>query len=253
MTAQLARKPENTGVMEIIRCDSSAQAERETAATLRRYITRTAKPALGLATGRTMLPVYAWFREWYRDGELSFANSTSFNLDEYCGLASDDPSNFVSYMRRNLFNHVDMEEGRFHFPEQTDPEAFDARIGDSGGIGLQLLGIGRNGHIGFNEPGADRNSRTHVVTLTESTRNANAGDFPAGTPVPEQAVTMGIATILEAQRIVLLATGNGKADILKRAFHGPVSSDCPASYLQLHNHVTVICDGAAAAHLGEPS
>lgn len=252
MTAQLLAKAENTRAVEIIRFNTAAQAERAAAAVLRRHITQTANSVLGLATGRTMLPVYAWLRQWHREGELSFAQSTSFNLDEYCGLASDDPSSFVSYMWRNLFDHVDMAKGRFHFPDQTHPEAFDARIRDSGGIGLQLLGIGRNGHIGFNEPGADRKSRTHIVTLSESTRKANAGDFPAGTPVPKQAVTMGIATILEAERIVLLATGSGKADILRRAFQGPVGSDCPASYLQLHNHVTVICDSAAAAHLEEP-
>ena len=238
--------------LEIIRFDAEREAERQTAALLRDYVTTTDRPVLGLATGRTMLPVYAWLRQWFRQGQLSFARARSFNLDEYCGLAPNDCSNFASYMRRNLFDHVDMPEGAFHFPEQADPQAFDAQIPDSGGIGLQLLGIGLNGHIGFNEPGAERNSLTHVVTLSQSTREANAGDFPAGSPVPERAVTMGIATILKAGQIVLLATGGGKAEILKRAFEGPIVADCPASYLQLHNHVTVICDSAAAAQLGTP-
>lgn len=253
MTSQLASIEHEQRHFEIVRFATAGEAEYATATIIRDYVSASRNPVLGLATGRTMLPVYAWLRAWFEKGQLSFARCQSFNLDEYCGLPSGDPSSFAAYMRRNLFDHVDMPKDRFHLPGETDPAAFDDLIHDAGGIGLQLLGIGHNGHIGFNEPGADRDSHTHVVALAESTRKANAADFPAGVAVPTHAVTMGITTILGAAQILLLATGSGKAEILRRAFRGPVSADCPASHLQRHNHVTVICDNAAAALIEEPS
>ena len=215
------------------------------------YLARESRPVLGLATGRTMVPVYAALRERFVQGRLSFAEAESFNLDEYCGLPAEDPSSFASYMRRHLFDHVDMAPGRYHLPDPQAPDAFEAQIARAGGIGLQLLGIGRNGHIGFNVPGAARDSRTRIVRLEESTRRANAGDFPQGAVLPTHAVTMGISTILEARSIVLLAIGAGKADSLARAFDGPVGPACPASFLQLHGDVTVVCDAAAASRLEE--
>lgn len=253
MTSPLARKRQAAQHFEIIRLNAAEDAQREAAAAIRDYITSARRPVLGLATGRTMLPVYAWLCRWFDQKTLSFRDCTSFNLDEYCGLKGDDPSSFAAYMRRNLFDHVDMASDRFNLPQESCPAAFDDLIEQTGGIGLQLLGIGLNGHIGFNEPGTDQNSRTHLVKLAASTRSANAADFPVGVSVPSHAVTMGIATILDAQRILLLATGAAKAEALRRAFLGPVSADCPASYLQLHSHVTVICDSAAAELLEEPS
>lgn len=211
------------------------------------------KAALGLATGRSMIAVYAQLVKDFRAGKVSFAGNTSFNLDEYCDLPASHPASFASYMRTHLFDHVDFAPTSWHLPDSAgtaaSAAAFEQAIVDAGGIELQLLGVGRNGHIGFNEPGSPQDSRTRKVALDQSTREANAPDFPAGEEVPEAAVTMGIATILSARRIVLLATGPAKAEALQRAFEGPVDVDCPASFLQLHNHVTVICDPAAAAAL----
>jgi glucosamine-6-phosphate deaminase len=252
-----ASKPQPCGRIETVIFDDASGAERHAAQCVRDYVMSVERPVLGLATGRTMLPVYGWLRDWFQHALISFKHCTSFNLDEYCGLMPDDPSSFASYMRNELFEHIDMPANQFHLPDartpSADPAAYDELIRSSGGIGLQLLGIGRNGHIGFNEPGADRFSRTHVVTLTASTRAANADDFPAGTEVPRQAVTVGIATILDARHLVLLATGEGKAPALAAALQGPVEAACPASYLQLHPKVTVICDRAAAAHLEQQS
>lgn len=235
--------------MRIVVHADAAGAEHAAAALLRDHIAATPAPVPGLATGHTMLPVYARLRAWFAEGRLSFAACRSFNLDDYCGLAPGDPSSFAAYMRRNLFDHVDMPAANIHFPDEADPSGYDRLIRNAGGIGLQLLGIGRNGHIGFNEPGADAGARTRIVALTPSTRKANAKDFPPGVAVPTHAVTMGIATILDAHRIVLLATGAAKAESLARAVRGPVGDDCPASHLQRHRDVTVICDRAAAAHL----
>lgn len=233
--------------------DTREAAEREAARAIRDFVGTTEAPVLGLATGRTMIPVYDRLVAFHREEGLSFENATSFNLDEYCGIAASHPSSFASYMRRHLFDHVDMRPDRWFMPDPArfaaDGTAYDALIREHGGIGLQLLGLGRNGHIGFNEPGADATSRTRTVNLMASTRAANAGDFPAGEAVPAQAVTMGIATILEARRILLLATGAGKAEAVRAVVHGPVTSQCPGSFLQRHDHVTIVCDREAAASM----
>jgi len=239
------------GRFRLVTTDTREEAALEAARAIRDHMETTDAPVLGLATGRTMIPVYERLVAWHRDDGLSFSRATSFNLDEYCGLAATHPSSFASYMRAHLFDHVDMRPDRWFLPDPvrfaTDETAYDSLIRAHGGISLQLLGLGRNGHIGFNEPGAEATSRTHTVTLTASTRKANAADFPAGETVPEQAVTMGIATILEARRIVLVATGSGKAEAVRAVIHGPVTAQCPGSFLQRHDHVTIICDREAAA------
>ena len=250
---QQSGRADASGGLNVLCFETAAQAEREAAMLMREHMATGGDSVVGLATGRTMLPVYAWLRQWHQDGVLSFRGVTTFNLDEYCGMQRDDPASFTSYMRRHLFDHVDIAADRFHFPDELVPDRFDDLIRARGGIGLQLLGIGRNGHIGFNEPGASLESRTRIVTLAESTRTANAVDFPEGTMTPAKAVTMGIATILAARRIVLLATGGEKAETLRRAQQGPITADCPASYLQLHGNVTVICDSAVAARLKDPT
>lgn len=232
-------------------CDTIAEAEQEAAGMIRDHLQTNAKQVLGLATGRTMVNVYAKLRQWHSEGALSFSNARSFNLDEYCGVSPDEPASFAHYMRSHLFDHVDMAEENIHFPAEDAPEQFDLEIAAEGGIDLQLLGIGGNGHIGFNEPGARREDRTRIVTLAEATREANAADFPAGQTIPVKAVTMGVATILDGRRMVLLATGSGKAEAVWRALRGPVDPQCPASYLQLHDDVTVICDRDAAQFLGD--
>ncbi len=220
---------------------------------IRDYIETTEAPVLGLATGRTMIPVYRWLVTWHREDGLSFADATSFNLDEYCGIAATHPSSFAGYMREHLFDHVDMRPDRWFMPDParfaSDGAAYDDLIRRHGGIGLQLLGLGHNGHIGFNEPGVAASSRTHTVDLTVSTRTANARDFPSGEDVPAQAVTMGIATILDAREIVLVATGAAKAEAVRNMVHGPVTSQCPGSFLQRHDHVTIVCDREAAASM----
>jgi glucosamine-6-phosphate deaminase len=233
--------------------DSASAAERRVAEVVADTVRTNPATVLGLATGRSMIAVYQQLVEDYRAGRLSFADCISFNLDEYCDLPASHPSSFDSYMRTHLFDHVDFAAGQWHLPDAAgtteSADAFEGTIKAAGGIDLQLLGVGRNGHIGFNEPGSSFNSRTRKVTLAQSTRNANAQDFPVGEDVPEAAVTMGIATIMDAKRVVLLATGATKAEALARAFRGAVDVDCPASVLQGHPDVTVICDTAAASAL----
>jgi glucosamine-6-phosphate deaminase len=209
---------------------------------------------LGLATGATMIPVYGALVAAYNADEVSFRDAVTFNLDEYVGLGPDQPGSFHRFMRRHLFDHVDITPALTHIPnglaEDTAAEAarYEAEIEAAGGIELQLLGIGANGHIGFNEPGSDFSSRTREIELDEATRSANAANFP-GRAVPERAITMGIATILEARHIVLLATGEEKADAIAAALEGPLTTECPASALRLHRDVRVICDEAAAGKL----
>ncbi|QDZ12634.1 glucosamine-6-phosphate deaminase [Devosia ginsengisoli] len=207
---------------------------------------------LGLATGNTFVPVYAALVERYRAGGLSFAGAASFNLDEYVGLPSGHVASFRAYMQSHLFDHVDLPEGKGLLPAvDGDIEAgcrnYEAAIAAAGGIDLQLLGIGRNGHIGFNEPGSAFDSRTRQVELTPSTQQANKADFPASEAVPPTAVTMGIGTILETREIVLVAVGATKAEALQMAFRAGQTPACPASALQSHTRVLVFCDEAAAS------
>ncbi len=214
-----------------------------------------AKPdiTIGLATGATPRLVYTKMVE--RAGAPSWRSVRCFNLDEYVGLDASHPASFAYYMNDLLFDHVDVDPRRTHIPDGTAldleaaAKAYEALISETGGIDLQLLGIGRNGHIGFNEPGSEHDSRTRQVELTPSTIAANAPDFPEGEEPPATALTMGIGTILDAREIVLLATGPAKAEALYAALEGPVDLDCPASALRKHSAVTVFCDEAAAARL----
>lgn len=213
------------------------------------------KPVLGLATGATMEPVYAELVAMHQAGTISFARAASFNLDEYVGLAPDHHHSFHQTMQQFLFDHVDFAPGACHLPDgsATDPASearrYDEAIQKAGGIDLQLLGIGRNGHIGFNEPISSLGARTRVKTLTANTRQANAGIFGSPEAVPRYAITMGLANILEAGECVLLATGAVKADAVAKMIEGPVASICPASILQLHPRATIILDREAAGNL----
>lgn len=210
---------------------------------------------LGLATGGTMEAVYSRLIARHQAGECSFAGTESFNLDEYAGLAADHPCSYWHYMREQLFDHIDMAAGRAHLPhgDAPDPEAeaarYEAAIVAAGDIGLQLLGLGANGHIGFNEPTSSLTSLTRIKTLTRSTRDANARFFDRPEDVPRMAITMGIGTILRADQVLLLAYGAGKAAAAAAMIEGPLSAACPASALQLHRKVTVVLDEAAAANL----
>lgn len=210
---------------------------------------------LGLATGGTMEAVYARLIRDHREAGLSFAGVTSFNLDEYVGLAPDHPCSYWHYMRHHLFDHVDIDPRRAHLPcgDAPDPEAeaarYEAAIREAGDIGLQLLGLGLNGHIGFNEPTSSLNSVTRIKTLTRSTRDANARFFARPEDVPHLAITMGIGTIARASEVLLLAYGAAKAQVVAAMIEGPLTAACPASALQFHRKVTVVIDRAAAGAL----
>ena len=208
---------------------------------------------LGLATGGTMEPVYRAILAGASG--LSFAGVTTFNLDEYVGLAPDHPQSYHRYMQHHLFGHLDIDPAKVHLPvgNADSPKAeaarYDAAIAAAGGIDLQLLGLGVNGHIGFNEPGSSLGSRTRIKTLTQKTRADNARFFGPGEAVPRYAITMGIETIMEAREVVLIATGPHKAEAVRNMVEGPVSTFCPASMIQFHRHATVILDEDAATRL----
>jgi glucosamine-6-phosphate deaminase len=210
---------------------------------------------LGFATGATMKPVYARLVAATRAGDISFRAVSGFNLDEYVGLAPQSPGSFHAFMQEHLFGHIDMEPAHARIPNglagdiAAEAARYEALIAASGGIDLLLLGIGTNGHIAFNEPGSDFASRTREIRLDEATRIAEARNFPQSASVPESAITIGIATILEARSILLLATGPAKAAALAAALDGPIDPVCPASALRLHSNVHIVCDEAAAAAL----
>ena len=206
---------------------------------------------LGLATGSTPLGLYARLAALYRAGELSFRRATSFNLDEYVGLPATHDQSYRYFMEHNLFSHVDLPAERTHVPSGLDVSdaalaGYDAAIEAAGGIDLQLLGLGGNGHIGFNEPGTPFGLGTHVVELTARTRQDNARFFASPDEVPTHAATMGVKTVMHARAILLLAFGSAKAEAVRAALIGPVTEEVPASVLQLHPDVTVICDEEAA-------
>jgi glucosamine-6-phosphate deaminase len=185
-----------------------------------------------------------------------FRDVTTFNLDEYVGVPREHPASYFSYMTRHLFAHVDIDPRKAHLPDGNapDPDAecrrYEDEIRVAGGLALTFLGLGRNGHIGFNEPGTPFESRTRLVELTQSTRHANAADFPDG-HVPSHAITMGISTILESRRIVLLVAGEGKAEAVEKLRGGEITETFPASALWMHGDVTVL-DGTPAAGSRRP-
>ena len=213
------------------------------------------QPVLGLATGGTPLGMYKILVEKYQAGELSFQGIQSFNLDEYIGLPPEHDQSYHYYMFEALFKHIDINIDDTHVPKtwNVDPATsgvtYEELIRRAGGIDLQVLGVGTDGHIGFNEVGSSLASRTRVKTLTRQTRLDNARYFASIDEVPVAAVTMGIGTILEARSIVLLATGQGKAKAVAGAVEGAVSAGLPASALQLHQNATIVVDQAAASLL----
>ena len=206
---------------------------------------------LGLATGSTPVGMYKQLIEWYKKGDLDFSQITSVNLDEYKGLSGDNDQSYRYFMNTNLFDHVNIDKARTFVPDGLEPDpqkacaAYNEIIRSHGGIDLQLLGLGRNGHIGFNEPGAAFEKETHCVDLTESTIEANKRFFESADDVPRQAYTMGIKTIMQAKKILVVVSGEDKAEIVKKAFFGPVIPGVPASILQMHNDVILVGDEAA--------
>ncbi|MBY9078643.1 glucosamine-6-phosphate deaminase [Paenibacillus sp. HN-1] len=209
------------------------------------------RAVLGLATGSSPISVYEELAAMHRRGLVSFSKASSFNLDEYVGLPADHPESYRSFMNRNLFDHIDIDLTRTHIPDGNAPDlaaecrAYDAMLEEQGPVDLQILGIGGNGHIGFNEPGTGLEGGTHVVDLLPETRQANSRFFPSIDEVPRQAITMGIGTILKARQILLLARGAEKAEAIRKAVRGPITTECPASLLQTHPNVVVLLDEGA--------
>ncbi|MEO1245863.1 MAG: glucosamine-6-phosphate deaminase [Pseudomonadota bacterium] len=211
---------------------------------------------LGLATGSTQIRLYRRLVALYRESRISFRGVTTFNLDEYLGVAPTNPQSYRAYMQRELFDAVDIDPAKTWLPvcrEHADPRAagaeYERLIRQAGGIDLQILGLGRNGHIGFNEPASSLASRTRVKSLTADTMAANKRLFAEGERQPNMAMTMGVASILDSRNVMLLATGGEKAEAALGAIEGPVSAMCPASALQLHANASLVLDEAAAARL----
>lgn len=211
------------------------------------------KPAcvLGLATGSTPIPLYRELIAREQAGRIDFSRVRSVNLDEYKGLAPDHPQSYRRFMQENLFDHISIRPENTYVPDglATDVDAmcsaYERTIEDLGGVDLQLLGLGHDGHIGFNEPCDHFPTRTHETALAEITRQANARFFASEAEVPTAAYTMGVGTVMAARRILMIVTGADKSDILHKAFFGPVTPWVPASILQFHPDVTLICDRAA--------
>jgi len=235
---------------------SAAQAIAREIADLIRIRSNSGKPTvLGLATGSTPLPLYAELIRLHRTEGLSFRSVLTFNLDEYEGLAASHPQSYRHFMEENLFRHLDIPAANIRIPDGLTKDAaghcadYEAAIRDAGGIDLQILGIGRTGHIGFNEPPSAADSRTRRVHLDELTRRDNSVFFGDIAQVPHGAFTMGVATILEAKRVALLAFGEAKADIVRRAVQEPPSAACPATWLQRHPDCVFHLDAPAAKGL----
>ncbi len=209
---------------------------------------------LGGATGSTPLGLYAELARLCKEGKISFKNAKSFNLDEYVGLSGEHDQSYRYFMNHNLFEHIDIDIANTRVPDGINTAIaaeYDKEIEAAGGIDLQLLGIGVDGHIGFNEPGTPLDSVTHVVELTENTREVNSRFFSSLDEVPTHAVTMGIKTVMNARGIILMAIGKSKAEICKAFIEGPVTTEVPASILQLHPNCEVYLDYEAAALLGK--
>jgi glucosamine-6-phosphate deaminase len=229
---------------------------REAAEIVANAVRRNPALRLGLATGSTMLGMYKELMRLHREESLNFSHVVTFNLDEYLGLSAIHPQSFHHFMHQNFFSHVNVPATNIHIPDGTITANYDRYcrsyeegVRDAGGIDLQILGIGRNGHIGFNEPTSSLGSRTRLKVLSKETIDDNRKFFEADEKVPECAITMGIGTILEAKRILLLASGASKATAIAQAIEGPVTASVTASALQLHPEVTFIVDQQAGAQL----
>jgi glucosamine-6-phosphate deaminase len=242
--------------MDIVILDNQERVAEEGARKICALLQAKPDAVLGLATGGTPLNLYRHLIEDCRQGAVSFADATTFNLDEYVGLTAADSQSYRSYMQRELFDHIDIQIDNTFLPacgDATDSlrigQEYESLIQSKGGIDLQILGIGQNGHIGFNEPTSSLRSRTRLKTLTQETLEINRQYFDTPEAQPQLAVTMGVATILDAREVLLLATGAGKAAAVNAAIEGPLAAMCPASALQLHQNVTILLDEAAASGL----
>ena len=232
--------------MKIITANDYNDLSRKAANIISAQVILKPTSVLGLATGSTPIGTYKQLIKWYEIGDIDFSMVTSVNLDEYCGWAGEDEQSYRYFMNTNLFNHININKEKTHVPNglAIDKEQecidYDKMIQDLGGIDIQLLGIGHNGHIGFNEPNIKFEKTTHIVDLDKSTIEANARFFNNIDEVPKQAITMGIKSIMHARHVLLIANGPDKESIIKKALFGPITPDVPASILQLHPNLTVI-------------
>lgn len=238
-----------TDMVKWIEVNTYEEMSRMAAEIFSKQLKENPKSVLGLATGGTPIGLYEQLVEEVKQGGITFKDVTTFNLDEYVGLAQESPASYWTYMHETLFNHVDINEDNVHLPNgvahnlEEECANYDKHIAAAGGIDLQLLGIGVNGHIGFNEPGTSFDSLTHVVELTESTRTENAIYFEEGAEMPTHAVTMGIQSIMNAKEIVLLAFGERKLEAMEQLKTGVLTEDFPASQLTTHPNITIIYGG----------
>ncbi|WP_456279762.1 glucosamine-6-phosphate deaminase [Bacillus sp. K7] len=239
--------------MKVMECQTYEELSQTAARIVGDTIKKNSGAVLGLATGGTPEGTYRELIRLHQTENLSFQNVTTVNLDEYAGLSSDDPNSYHYYMNHRFFQHIDSQPSQHFIPNghaddlESECRRYEQLVKSLGGTDIQLLGIGRNGHIGFNEPGTPFESRTHIVTLNEQTRQANARYFSSIDSVPTKALTMGIQTILSSKRILLLVSGKSKAEAAKKLLEGDISEDFPASALHLHSDVTVLIDREAAA------
>ena len=237
--------------MQIYEAKDYTDMSRKAANILSAQIIMKPECVLGLATGSTPIGVYAQLVEWYRKGDLDFSKVHTVNLDEYVGIEPDNENSYAYFMKKNLVDHVNIQPGNTNIPDgmTTEPvnecRRYDQLIERLGGIDIQLLGLGHDGHIGFNEPDEAFEKKTHVATLRKETIEANKRFFDSVEQVPTRAITMGMKSIMQAKKILLIVNGKDKAEILHKALEGTVTPHIPASILQLHNDVTVVADSEA--------
>ena len=243
--------------MKIYKAKDYDELSRKAASIIASQVLMKPECVLGLATGSTPIGTYKQLIEWYNKGDLDFSGVKSVNLDEYRGLTRDNDQSYYYFMYNNLFKHININMDCTNVPDGTQPDSdkecsrYEDVIKSLGGIDLQLLGMGLNGHIGFNEPDEYFSKGTHCVNLTESTIEANKRFFASADDVPRQAYTMGVQTIMLARRIVLVVSGENKAETVREAFFGPVTPQVPASILQLHTDVSIVADEAALSKCGD--
>ena len=242
-------------MMRIIRAKDYEDMSRKAAAVLAAQVTVKPDCVLGLATGSTPIGTYDCLAQWCKEGVLDFSRVSTVNLDEYRGLDHENDQSYYYFMHKHLFDRVNIDAARTNVPDGMEPDSdkecrrYEDLIASLGGLDLQLLGLGHNGHIGFNEPAEVFDKETHCVDLTESTIEANKRFFASADDVPRQAYTMGIGTIMRAKKILVVASGEDKAEIVAKAFFGDVTPSVPASILQMHPDVTVVADAAALSKI----
>jgi glucosamine-6-phosphate deaminase len=243
--------------MQIIVADDYSELSERAAGIVATVVKEKDGAVLGLATGSTPEGMYARLIQLYREGEVDFSKTVTFNLDEYAGLPPEHEQSYHYFMHRHFFDHVNISPESINIPQCPDPENpgqcsnYDRRVKVAGGINLQVLGIGINGHIGFNEPGQYLQAQTHLAELSEETIEANSRFFKSPREVPRKAVTMGMGSIMHADKILLLACGSSKAKAIKTMCSGKITTGLPASLLQLHRNVIVLVDREAAALIEE--